>query len=71
MQVYDIPQLINLYLNRDNGAQILLSDHNVLFTSARFDSENWITNNLYTFNISNNTLLREENIIQARVWHGL
>ena len=71
MQVYDIPQLTNLYYGFDNRVQFCTLDQNTLFLSGGMNTIREVMNNCYMFNISSTTFERKENMNNPRGFHGL
>ena len=69
MQVYNVPQLTDLYAEPAR-VQFWTLDQNTLFISGGKDL-NYEMNHCYTFNISTNTVVRNANMNVPRICHGL
>jgi len=70
-QIYDAPQLTNLYHKDYNGEQFCILDENTLFISGGMNPRVQVMNNCYMFNISTNTLVPKENMHEFRHFHGV
>ena len=70
VKVYNIPQLTSKISWMGQAVTFWTLDWNTLFISGGVDEPNALKD-CYTFNISNNTFVRKQNMNVARYTHGL